>query len=176
MPLNFQPLSMMALRSAPGDVLDRVAQKSEAFIVERNGYQMACLVPLSVFMPDIQPARLTREFERLHSQGEEHTASITDARELDLHFRRQGADRGMTLTIRLPHGYPNACPKVYADPVPDRCPHTWQDGSLCLFGAVELWNPGQHDLLDVLHFARRWLAHFEVWLRSGSWGEEGQNG
>lgn len=44
MPLDFKPLSMMKLRSAPGEVLDRVAQKGEAFVVERNGEQMACLV------------------------------------------------------------------------------------------------------------------------------------
>lgn len=175
MPLNFQPLSMMELRSAPGEVLDRVAQKREAFIVERNGHQMACLVPLSVFMPDIQPARLAREFERLQAQSEEHTTSITEERELDLHFHGEGPDQGITLTVRLPHGYPSACPKVYAHPISDHCPHLWQDGSLCLFGVMELWNPGRHDVLYVLRLARRWLSHFEEWRRTGAWGEDPEN-
>src|SRR3989442_11019133 len=105
MPLDFRPLSMMQLRSAPGEVLDRVAQKGEAFVVERNGEQMACLVPLSVFMPDIQPKRLAREFEQLHLHNEGHSVSISDDRELHFHFRKQGPDEGVTLTISLPHGY-----------------------------------------------------------------------
>lgn len=172
MPLNFQPLSMMELRSAPGEVLDRVAQKGEAFIVERSGHQMACLVPLSSFMPDIQPARLSREFEQLQLQKEWHTASITDERELEVHFREEGAEQSVRLTIRLPHGYPSACPKVYAHPVPDGCPHRWQDGSLCIFGAMEVWNPGQHDVSYVLRLARRWLSHFAQWQRTGEWTED----
>src|SRR5438094_931639 len=103
MPLDFKPLSMMKLRSAPGEVLDRVAQKGEAFVVERNGEQMACLVPLSVFMPDIQPKRLAREMEALHRHNEEYSASISDERELRLTFRWQGPEEGMTITISLPH-------------------------------------------------------------------------
>lgn len=175
MALNFQPLSMMELRRTPGEVLDRVAEKREAFIVERSGRQLACLVPLSLFMPDIQPTRLNREFERLRAQSEAHTVSITDEHELELHFRGEGSDHNTTLTVRLPHGYPSACPKVYAHPLPDRCPHRWQDGSLCLFGALDLWNPGQHDAGYVLHLARRWLASLETWRRTGAWAEEQQN-
>ena len=172
MPLNFQPLSMMELRSAPGEALDRVAQKGEAFIVERNGHQMACLVPLSVFMPDIQPARLAREFEQLQKRQEKQTVSITDERELNLHFRGEGPERNVTLTILLPHGYPNASPKVSVAPIPENCPHRWQDGTLCIFGATELWNPGQHDVLHVLRQARQWLTHFSRWQQTGEWGEE----
>jgi len=171
MPLDFKPLSMMKLRSAPGEVLDRVAQKGEAFVVERNGEQMACLVPLSVFMPDIQPKRLARELEQLHAHDEGHSVSISDERELSIHFRKQGPDEDVMLTISLPHGYPNACPKVYAHPMPDHCPHRWQDGSLCIFGAMEVWNPGKHDALHVLGLARRWLTHFAAWKQTGQWGE-----
>jgi hypothetical protein len=171
MPLDFKPLSMMQLRSAPGEVLDRVAQHGEAFVVERNGEQMACLVPLSVFMPDIQPKRLAREFEQLQAHDETHATSISDERELQLHFRKQGADENVTVTISLPHGYPNACPKVYARPIPNGCPHRWQDGSLCIFGAMDVWNPGKHDVLYVLRLARRWLANFSTWKQTGVWGE-----
>jgi len=171
MPIDFKLLSMMQLRSAPGDVLDRVAQQGEAFIVERNGEQMACLVPLSVFMPDIQPKRLAREFERLETEGEKYATSISDSRELQFHFRRQGPGGDMTLIISLPHGYPNACPKVYANPIPDGCPHRWEDGSLCIFGAMDVWNPGKHDVIYVVSLARRWLAHFATWKQTGAWGE-----
>jgi hypothetical protein len=172
MPLNFTPLSMMDLRSAPGEALDRVARNGEAFVIERNGQQMACLVPLSIFMPDIQPARIALELERLHDQEEKHTTSITDDRELEFRFRQQGVEKKVTLIVRLPHGYPNASPKVFAEPLPEQCPHRWQDGSLCVFGAMELWNPGQHDAVHALKVARRWLTHFESWQREGQWGEE----
>lgn len=174
MPVNFQPLAMMALRNAPGEALDRVAHKGEAFIVERNGYQMACLVPLSLFMPDIQPGRLAKEFERLQQDEEQHAVSLTDDNELELQFRREGAARDITLTVRLPHGYPNASPKVYASPVPDGAPHRWQDGSLCIFGATAIWNPGQHDVPYVLKHARKWVQGLEAWKASGAWpgGEE----
>jgi ubiquitin-protein ligase len=170
MPIEFQPISMMELRNAPGDILDRVAQQNEAFIVERNGHQMACLVPLSSFMPDIQPTRLAREFESLESKNEKHTAAITDSFELWLRFRQEGKDKNVEIAVLLPHGYPNASPKVYASPLPDKCPHRWQDGSLCLFGAVELWNPGKHDIVSVLTMARQWLSHFEGWQATGTWG------
>ena len=58
MPLDFGLLSMTELRNRPGEVLDRVADDGAAFIIERNGRQKACLVPLSAFFPDIQPTRI----------------------------------------------------------------------------------------------------------------------
>ena len=97
MPLDFQSLSMMELRGAPGEVLDRVAQNHEAFIIERSGQQMACLVPLSVFLPDIQSARLAQEFEALDVESESRKVSITRDNELDLHFRREGAKNDVTI-------------------------------------------------------------------------------
>ena len=160
---------MMELRSAPGDVLDRVAQKGEAFIVERNGHQMACLVPLSVLMPDVQQTRLTDEFEQLRLQNQEYTTSISDRQELEIHFRGEGSEKEISVTILLPHGYPNSCPKVFAHPLPSSCPHRWQDGSLCIFGAMEQWNPGQHHVLHVLSLTRRWLSHFAAWRQNGKW-------
>ncbi|HEV7659866.1 MAG TPA: hypothetical protein VGO55_08480 [Allosphingosinicella sp.] len=167
---------MMELRGAPGEVLDRVAQNGEAFIVERSGHRMACLVPLSSFMPDIQPARLAREFEQLQLQKEWYSTSITDDQELEIHFREEGVEQSIRLTIRLPHGYPSVSPIVCADPVPEDCPHRWQDGSLCIFGAMELWNPGQHDVSYVLRLARHWLANLAVWKTTGKWEEEQAGG
>ena len=46
MPLDFSLLSMTELRNRPGEILDRVADKGEAFIIERSGQRKACLVPL----------------------------------------------------------------------------------------------------------------------------------
>lgn len=176
MPLDFKTLPMMELRSAPGEILDRVAHKSEAFIVERNGNQMACLVPLSAFMPDIQPARLAQELERLEGQGERHAISISDSRELELRFREDSSENQLIVTIRLPHGYPSACPKVFIHPLPNRCPHRWQDGSVCIFGALDVWNPGQHDVPHVLRLTRRWISNFAEWQKTGKWGyREGSN-
>ena len=58
MPQDFELLSMTELRNRPGEILDRVADGGEAFIIERNGSRKACLVPLSVFFPDVPPARI----------------------------------------------------------------------------------------------------------------------
>ena len=173
MPLDFKTLPMMELRSAPGEVLDRVARSGEAFVIERNGQQLACLVPLSVFMPDIQPARIARELEQLNLKGEDYTSSITDDRELEFRFNEGRGERPLVVTIRLPHGYPNSCPKVFVDSVPEQSPHRWPDGSLCIFGAMELWNPGKHDVLHVLALTRRWISNFQKWEKEGVW--EGQN-
>jgi ubiquitin-protein ligase len=169
MALEFKSLSMMELRSSPGEVLDRVSQNREAFIVERNGQQKACLVPLSVFLPEIQQSRMARELEQIDHHHQAYTASISEDREFDLSFQGEGSDGSITLTVRLPHGYPNSCPKVYAKPLNQPCPHRWQDGALCIFGAMETWNPGKHDVLQVLSLARRWLKSHEQWVRTGRW-------
>ena len=80
MPLDFALLSMTELRNRPGEILDRVADRGEAFIIERSGQRKACLVPLSVLLPDISPARIADEIEQLVRQGEQPSASFTDGR------------------------------------------------------------------------------------------------
>ena len=47
--IEFKSLSMMALRSRPGEVLDEVARDGTAFLVERNGQQKPvwCRYPTS---------------------------------------------------------------------------------------------------------------------------------
>ena len=169
--LSFQLLSMMDLRSAPGDVLDRVAKNGEAFIVERNGVQMACLVPLSLLMPDIESNRLAKELETLIAQSEPYKLRINESKELELQFPAEGASKDIALTIRLPHRYPSASPKVFAEPLADGCPHCWADGSLCIFGVMELWNPGRHDALHALCLALKWLSRYEAWRSDGKWPE-----
>jgi hypothetical protein len=169
MPIDFKPLTMMELRSSPGEILDRVARDGEAFVVERSGQQMACLVPLSNFMPDIQRTRLNQELERLSERNELYRPTITDQNEIELRFASN--DQLPEIVIRLPHGYPNACPVVFVRDLPDACPHRWQDGSLCIFGAMEIWNPGKHDVSHTLGLARRWLINYSAWKRNGKWGE-----
>ena len=114
MPLDFGLLSMTELRNRPGEVLDRVADDGAAFIIERNGRQKACLVPLSAFFPDIQPTRIADEIEELVQHGEEPRTTFTEARELAFRFPcRLADDTSIEATIFLPHGYPNNCPRVY---------------------------------------------------------------
>ena len=169
MRFNFQSLSMMELRNAPGDILDRVAQKQEAFVVERNGRQMACLVPVSAFLPEIRLTRLMREFALLEKQFDTHTKTVTGKNEVELCFPGEGATRDINLRIRLPHGYPHSCPKVFADSLLEDCPYRWQDGSLRIFGEMDLWNPEKHDFRHALELARQWLVRYETWRQEGEW-------
>lgn len=169
MPIEFQPLSMMDLRSRPGEVLDEVSRDGKAFVVERSGQQKACLVPLWVFFPDIQQKVISREIESLIDSDEKFQVSINDAKELELSFRASAFRDGVKLTIVLPHGYPNTAPVVRAAPLDDGAPHLWRDGSLCIFGAMAAWNPGKHSVLDALKLSRQWLEHYSMWRLSGTW-------
>lgn len=169
MPIEFRPLSMMDLRKSPGEILDRVAHGGEAFIVERSGQQMACLVPLSTLLPEIQQSRLVLEFDALERAGEVHRTAITPEREIDLEFRHEIDGLEVHIRVHLPHGYPNNAPQVFAAPLEDACPHRWQDGSLCIFGVMEVWNPGKHNIVHVVRLARRWLNHYAKWRRTDRW-------
>jgi len=169
-PQNFGLLSMTELRTRPGEILDRVADRGEAFIIERNGQQKACLVPLSVFLPDISPSRLANELDELLQKGEEPRTTFTDAREVAFRFVQKLTDNTpIETTILLPHGYPNNCPRVYATPVSTDAPHRWSDGALCLYGVLSSWNPGKHTVFSTLQLAHHWLSHYEAWRRSGQW-------
>ena len=118
MPLDFGLLSMTELRTRPGEILDRVAEKGEAFIIERSGQRKACLVPLSAFLPDISPARIADEIQELVSSGEEPSTSFTEDKELAFRFPGKLEDGTATeISVVLPHGYPNNCPRVYASAI-----------------------------------------------------------
>ena len=175
MHLHFRLLPMMELRNSPGKVLDRVAGRHEAFIVERNGVQMACLVPVSFVMPDIQNARINKELDTLETELELYRLRINDDKELELVFPREGESKEITLTIRLPHGYPSSCPRIFAEPVEEKCPERWHDKSLCTYGAMQLWNPAKHDVAHALGLARQWLNRYDAWLRDGKWGSGGND-
>lgn len=176
---EFQLLSMSELRNGPGEILDRVADKGEAFIIERNGHRKACLVPLSLFFPDISPARIAEElkdFQQLEDQGKGPSITITENRELAFRFRHtESGQLAHELTIILPHGYPHRCPRVYVNALESGVPHRWADGALCLFGVMSVWNPGKHTLKTTLALAQRWLEHYDAWRKNGQWPRTGNS-
>ena len=172
MHIEFKPLPMMALRSSPGEVLDEVSKKGTAYLIERNGQQKACLVPISSFLPDIQRSRVTAELDRLKDSNEHYRVAISADREMQFLFGEFSGDTPLKVTVTLPHGYPNNAPVVTADPLED-CPHRWRDGALCLYGAVAIWNPGRHDVMHTVALFRRWIQHYTVWRQTTEWPQGG---
>src|ERR1700682_1711184 len=79
--IDFKTLTMMELRSSPGEVLDRVARDGEVFVVERNGQPKACLVPVSFLLPDVSPERITLELSKLTEKNENYKLRINDNKE-----------------------------------------------------------------------------------------------
>lgn len=169
MTIEFTPLSMTDFRTRPGEILDRVIDKSEAFVIERNGRQSACLVPLSLFLPDISPARIADELTELEKAGESPRTTVTADREIAFKFLHGVDPDTRDITVVLPHGYPNACPRVYANPVDSSAPHRFSDGALCIFGVMSSWNPGKHTASLALNSARQWLKHYDMWRNTGEW-------
>ncbi len=164
---------MMELRNKPGEYLDRVAERGESFVIERNGQRKACLVPISVFLPDISPERVAFEFDSLEKAEEHPRPAIVEDNRLAFRFVESVPDGGrVTITIVLPHGYPSACPVVFTDLARECTPHRWADGSLCLFGVMAVWNPGKHSVKSVLDLSRRWLSNYYEWRKSDRWPTE----
>jgi hypothetical protein len=168
--IDFRILPMSELRMRPGEILDRVADQGESFLIERNGQRKACLVPLTVFLPDVPPARLAEEFEELKRNGVPFTTTVTDEREIAVSAPLGVNNEQYTVIVVLPHGYPNACPRVYVPSIEEeQVPHRWADGTLCLFGVMSAWNPGKHGIATALNLSQRWLDHHSAWRTSGVW-------
>lgn len=167
--LDFIALPMTELRSRPGEILDRVVEGGEAFVIERNGRRQACLVPISVFLPDISPTRIADELDELVRAGEVANTTITDDREVAIRIKHEHGDVQYAIQVTLPHNYPNACPRVYVDAVGEEAPHRFPDGSLCIFGLMSTWNPAKNTARDALEQARRWIGKYENWKRTGQW-------
>lgn len=167
--IEFKPLPMMALRSSPGEVLDAVSKEGSAYLIERNGQQKACLVPISCFLPDIQRSRVTAELEILEDSFEQYRVMISARREMQFLFREFSGDEHVDVTVTLPHGYPNLAPVVTAAPIEANCPHRWPNGVLCLYGAVAVWNPGKHDVMHAVALFRRWIQRYTVWRQTSEW-------
>jgi prevent-host-death family protein len=173
MPWDFALLSMTDFRNRPGDVLDRVANDGDKFIIESNGKRKACLVPLSVFFPDVSPQRVAIEMEELLERGEDPRATFTEGRQMAFKFDvSTSGESPKEVLIFLPDGYPHSCPKVYVSPLREDVPHRWADGALCLYGVMTGWNPGKHTVFSTLNLARRWLESYDVWDRTGKWPQE----
>jgi prevent-host-death family protein len=170
--IDFRTLTMMELRSSPGEVLDRVARDGDVFVIERNRQPKACLVPVSFLLPDISPERIAHELNRLTEKNENYKLTINEDKELEINCDETAAGEDLIVTIVLPHGYPNSAPRIYVLKVPDSTPNRWQDGSLAIFGATAIWNPKSHDVTHALRLTRKWLRHYAKWRKSGDWPTE----
>lgn len=166
---------MMELRSSPGEILDRVARDGEVFVIERNGQPKACLVPVSFLLPDVPPDRIAQELDRLRERNENYKLTITEEKELRISFHEIAAGEDVVLSVVLPHGYPNAAPRIHAEPLTPNTPHRWQDGSLSIFGTITTWNPKGQGVVHVLALARRWLKQYTTWRKTGNWPGNGEN-
>ena len=173
--IDFKTLAMMQLRNSPGEILDRVAKDGEVFVIERNGEPKACLVPIHFLLPDIAPERIAREIERLDEKHDKYTLTITDKHELRIGFLETAAGENIVVSIVLSHGYPQAAPRVHADPLDPGTPNRWADGSLSLFGDPSLWNGKGHNVVHALGLARQWLRKYATWRRTGQWPENKEN-
>lgn len=173
--IDFKSLTMMELRSSPGEILDRVARDGDVFVIERNGQPKACLVPVSFLLPDVSPARIAQELEKLRERNENYKLTITENNELDISFHEIAAGENVVLSVALPHGYPNAAPRIHVAPLAPNTPQRWQDGSLSIFGTMTTWNPRTHGVVHVLALARRWLKQYATWRKTGNWPRNGGN-
>ena len=175
MAIDFTVLPMTELRNRPGEILDRVADGGESFVIERNGHQKACLVPLSVFLPDVSSARIAKELEELERAGVSSRTTITSDKEIAFTFPHSENPDPYEITVVLPHRYPNVCPRVYVDLLDKGAPHRFADGALCIFGVMSSWNPAKHSAVIALQNARRWLRHYEAWREHGEWPQPGSS-
>jgi prevent-host-death family protein len=172
MKIEFKVLPMMELRSSPGEYLDRVARDGDVFIVERNGQQKACLVPISFLLPDISTDRISREIDLLKDKNEGAKLTINEKKEIDFSFHEIAAGDSVIVHLVLPHGYPATAPRIYVNPLPEGTPGLWEDGSVHGFGIIEAWNPKRHDILTALAVGRSWLKKFARWRKTGAWDSE----
>jgi prevent-host-death family protein len=162
---------MMDLRSTPGEVLDRVARDGDVFVIERNGQPKACLVPVSFLLPDVPPERLALELAKLNDKNENYKLTINDKKELEISSLETAGGDKIVLTIVLPHGYPGAAPRIYAEQLVPDTPGRWQDGSLAIFGATSKWNSKTHDVVHTMNLGRAWLRQYVKWRNNGQWPE-----
>jgi prevent-host-death family protein len=169
--VDYKALKMMELRSSPGEVLDRVANDGEVFVIERNGQPKACLVPVSFLLPDIAPDRIAKELNKLDSKAENYKLTINEKKELEISSLETAGGEKIVISIVLPHGYPNAAPRIYAEQIANDAPKRWPDGSLSIFGDSTAWNAKTHDARHALTLARVWLKHYAKWRKTGEWPE-----
>jgi hypothetical protein len=169
--LDAKKISIMDLRNSPGEILDKVAKEGEAFIIERKGEYLACLVPVYLLYPNIKREVISDELDNLHKNNEHPKIRLTDKNELELKFSEMIMNQKITIKVILPHGYPNIAPKIYAEPLDKNVPHIWQDGSLTIYGAYKNWEPDKDNILFTLKLIRKWLFSYSYWKKAGVWNE-----
>ena len=169
--IDFKTLSMMELRSSPGEVLDRVARDGDVYVVERNGQPKACLVPVSFLLPDISPERVAKELSKLKDKDESFKMTINEKKELEISCLENAGGDAVVLTVVMPHGYPDTAPRIYAAQLVSDTPKRWQDGSLAIFGSMAVWNAKSHDVPYALTLGRAWLKQYSKWRKTGEWPE-----
>ena len=155
----------MTLRSSPGEIINRVARDGETYIIERNGQQLACLLPVSTFLPDIDQKRMEKDRNELAKSYPDYINGVNQDKEIYFKVKQEE----FSIRIVMPNGYPSNCPKVFVDGIENDCPHRWKDGSLCIFGVMKSWNPGKKSLLDVLELTQKWTGSYKKWKDSGRW-------
>ena len=95
------------------------------------------------------------------------------ARELVFRFpTKLKSGKEVKLTVTLPHGYPDGCPRIQAEGIDPRSPHRWSNGDLCVFGVMSSWNPGKHTVFSTLQLGRQWLCRYDEWMSTGVWGKK----
>lgn len=169
--LEAKKISMMELRNSPGEIIDRVADGGEAFIIERKGEYLACLVPVYLFYPNIRREVISDEIDNLHKNNEFPKIRLSENNELEMKFTEAILGTKITVKIVLPHGYPKVAPKVFAEPLVDDAPHRWSDGALALYGFYKNWEPEKDNILSTLKLIRKWLFSYLNWKDKGIWNE-----
>src|SRR5262245_56462451 len=115
MPIEFERIAMTDLRARPGEIVDRVSETGSAYVVERKGHPLACIVPVALFLPDVPQARLDSDYAELYEAfadpsdpKEGPRVTLTEKRELEFRIPYTHAD-GTQSVIRMtvPHGYPH---------------------------------------------------------------------
>jgi hypothetical protein len=79
--------------------------------------------------------------------------------------------------------YNGARPKVEVIDPPLRCrpgassiPHTYSDGTLCLYHpALRDWTPRKPLAHTIVHWISEWLYYYEIWLAIGEWMGRGEH-
>ena len=169
MKIDFKTLTMMALRNSPGETLDKVAEDGEVFVIERNGQPRACLVPVSFLLPDISPQKISEELEMLRAEKQDYKLTINEQKELEISVLETAAGDNVVVSIVLPHGYPKSAPRIQASNIQSNAPGRWHDGSLSIFGTMEIWDSKNHNVLHALSLAREWLKNYRKWRKTGEW-------
>ena len=116
--------------------------------------------------------RIAEELARLDEKKQSYKLTINDNKELEISCAEMVGGERVALQIILPHGYPDAAPRIYA---PSLCrPGRREDGRtvpLAIFGSVATWKPKTHDVRHALTLGRSWLKLYAEWTRSGTWPE-----